>query len=238
MKNSDYAGWKTGQVPPVSICLRKGDVGVDNPKGESSFPRRSELEWPIARTEYTKLLLAPWLSLETNSDVFRGSQVSCASGDSPGSKSLRFAMHPVDSPIEVTGHVLAHLAVSFDSAVSPPLSDLDIDLFLTLRHFSASGKEILYTGSSGDAVPLTRGWIRVSMRKVNENSPYHRSYVPRRECRSSDVQPVQNGAVYDCDVELWPTNIIVEKGGWLVLEIASEDTEGSALFKHNSAIDR
>ncbi|OKP12497.1 hypothetical protein PENSUB_1863 [Penicillium subrubescens] len=111
--------------------------------------------------------------------------------------------------------------------------------FLTLRHFTAAGKEIPYTGSSGDAVAVTRGWLRASMRKVHTESPYHRPYLPRREYRSIDVQPVESGVIYECDVELWPTNVVVEKGGWLVLQVSSEVTNpGVDLFKHNFPIDR
>lgn len=145
-------------------------------------------------------------------------------------------MPPVQSELEVTGHVLAHLAVSVDSSASPPPENLDLDLCLTLRHFTTAGKEVPYTGSSGDAVPVTKGRLRTSMRKVNPESPYRRPYLPRREYRSVDVQPVQNGVVYECDVA---TNAVVEKGGWLVLQVSSEDTEpGVGLFKHNSPIDR
>jgi hypothetical protein len=50
---------------------------------------------------------------------------------------------------------------------------------------------------------------------------------------------VQNGTVYEVDVEMWPTNVVVEKGGYLVLQVASEDTDpGVGLFKHNSPVDR
>lgn len=79
----------------------------------------------------------------------------------------------------------------------------------------------------------------MSLRKVNPESPYHREYLPRREYRSINVQPVQINVVYKCDVEMWPTNVVVEKGGWLVLQVSSADTEpGVGLFKHNSPIDR
>ena len=238
LKGNDYAGWTSGKIPLVSVCLRKGDVGFDNPEGEKQFGRREEKEWPIARTEYTKFHLTPQSSLDTSASV-ESSQLSYDAGSSTavGVNLLQFKMPPVKSELEVTGHVLARLAVSVD-ATTPVPANLDLDLFLTLRHFTAAGKEIPYTGSSGDAVPVTKGWLRVSMRKVNTDSKYHRDYLPRREYRSSDVQRVENGVVYQCDVELWPTNVVVEKGGYLMLEVASRDTEGAGLFKHNSPVDR
>ena len=46
------------------------------------------------------------------------------------------------------------------------------------------------------------------------------------------------GEVYPVDVEIWPTNVIVEKGGKLILEVASGDTQGSGIFKHTGPDDR
>jgi predicted acyl esterase len=195
LKDNDYADWKTGKVPPVSVCLRKGDVGFNNPEGEKTFPRRDKLERPIARTEYTKFFLTPGLGLKKDAQGMEHAGPSILSydaGDSmvKGVRVLEFKMPPVQSELEVTGRVLAHLVVSVDSSVSLPPENLDLDLFLTLRHFTAAGKEVPYTSSSGDAVPVTKGWLRTSLRQVNTESPYHRPYLPRREYLSTDVQQV------------------------------------------------
>ncbi|KAB8270405.1 Alpha/Beta hydrolase protein [Aspergillus minisclerotigenes] len=222
LKGNDHAGWTTGHIPRVSLCLRKGDVGFNNPAGERTFPRRDENEWPLARTVYTRYYLTPSLGLTQNDGR---------------SSILQFKTPPCVRVMEITRHPVAHLAVSVESAQSPPPSNLDLDIFVTLRHFSAVGNEVHYTGSSGDSVPVSKGWLRVSLCKVNHDSSYHRDYLPRREYRSSDVLPVENGVIYECDVELWPTNVVVEAGGWLVFEVASVDTEGAGLFKHNSPVD-
>lgn len=44
--------------------------------------------------------------------------------------------------------------------------------------------------------------------------------------------------VYAVDVELWPTNVVVECGGRLVLEVSSGDTAGSGFWGHDDPIDR
>ncbi|KAL4960222.1 CocE/NonD family hydrolase [Aspergillus stella-maris] len=241
LKDNDYAGWKTGQVAPVSICLRKGDVGFNNPSGEKTFPRRQEQKWPIARTVYTKYHLTPSGSLLTElpQSTVNPTRLSYrAFGSQTDSHMLQLNTAPATSEYEVTGHIVAHLNVSVTSAVSPPPDNLDLDLFVILRHLSITGTEIYYTGSSGDAVPVTKGWLRLSMRSVNEANPRHREYLPWREYRSTDVLPVENDEVYPCDVELWPTNVVVQEGETLMLEIASEDTQGAGLFKHNSPVDR
>jgi len=61
---------------------------------------------------------------------------------------------------------------------------------------------------------------------------------PIRTYLSSDVQSVDVGTVYPVDVEIWPTNVVVEKGGKLGFEIAPADTQGSGIFLHNHPEDR
>ncbi|KAB8244583.1 Alpha/Beta hydrolase protein [Aspergillus flavus] len=213
LNGNDHASWTTGYKPRVSLCLRKGDIGFNDPAGKKTFPCRNENEWPLARTVYTRYYLTSSLGLTQKSII------------------LQFKTPPCVREMEITGHPVAHLAISVESAQSSPPSNLDLDIFVTLRHFSAVGEEVHCTGSSGDSVPVTKGWLRVSLCKVNHDSSYHRDYLPRREYRSSDVLP------YECDVELWPTNVVVEAGRSLVFEVASVDTEGAGLFKHNSPVD-
>lgn len=57
LKDNDYDGWKSGQQPRVHMCLRRGDCGVDDPERELAFPSRTERDWPIPDTQYTKYFL-------------------------------------------------------------------------------------------------------------------------------------------------------------------------------------
>jgi hypothetical protein len=85
---------------------------------------------------------------------------------------------------------------------------------------------------------LTKGWLRVSLRKVNPEHPKNRPWLPWRDYFSSDVCPVIPGDVYAVDVEIWPTNVVVEKGGKILFELSSGDTQGSGIFQHNHPEDR
>ncbi|ETI20136.1 hypothetical protein G647_08170 [Cladophialophora carrionii CBS 160.54] len=137
---------------------------------------------------------------------------------------------------EFTGHIVAHLNVSV-SAVDPNITPSDIDLFLTVRHLNPEGKEILYTGTVGDPVPVTKGWLRASLRKVNEDSPRHHAWHPHREYLSSDHAPLVPGEIYPVDVEIWPTNVVLQKSDRLVFEVSSGDTQSAGLFEHTSKED-
>lgn len=241
LKGDDRVGWsQKGKLPPVDLVLRKGDVGFNDAKAEKAFPRRTENEWPIARTQYTKYHLQPDMSLKTDTPASQSSAKPVtykALGTLDDPQAVQFTTAPFESETEITGHVVARLSVSASAAAGgkPPS---DIDLFLTLRHISPAGKEVFYTGTAGDAVPLTKGWLRVSLRKIADDHPRNQPYMPYREYKSTDVQEVKAGEVYTVDVEIWPTNVVVEKGGKLVLEVGSGDTQGSGIFQHNSKKDR
>lgn len=239
LKDDDRAGWSTGKAPKVDILLRKGDVGFNNAEAEKTFPRRIEHEWPIARTQYTKFYLTSTNELSTHASIEKKStKISYAAlGTIENPSLIQFKTAPFEKETEITGHIVTHLNVSM-SANPGSTTPQDLDLFVTLRHISPAGKEVFYTGTAGDPVPLCKGWLRVSMRKVNEKHARHREYLPHRDYCSSDVLPVLPGEVYPVDVEVWPTNVVVEKGGRIVLEVSSGDTQGSGIFLHNSVVDR
>ncbi|CAJ2507688.1 Uu.00g088740.m01.CDS01 [Anthostomella pinea] len=238
LKGDDRVGWsKPGKVSPVTVTLRKGNVGFNDAEKEKTYPKREEEAWPIPRTKYTNYYLTSDESLVTSKQSSEPKQVSYpALGTLDKPQAVQFTTPPFEEETEITGHITAHLNVSLTP--EEVAREKDIDLFLTLRHLNASGKEIYYTGTAGDPVPICKGWLRVSMRKVHEENPKHRSWLPHREYFSTDVQEVKPGEVYGVDIELWPSNVIVDKGNQIVFEVASGDTQGSGIFQHNSATDR
>lgn len=237
LKDEDPSGWKTGKQSPVSITLRKGDKSFNNWEQELTFPHRDEKEWPIARTTYDKYHLQSDLRLAKTPQTTT-SDIKWTAPDFSQS-AVQFKTAPMEEETEFTGHPTARLSVSC-TAKEGGGSPSDIDLFVTLRHFSADGKEIFYTGTAGDNVPLCKGWLRCSLRKLDPDVPYEPEipHMPRRRYFESDVQLLQAGKVYTVDVEIWPTSVVVEEGGWLVFEVAAGDTQGSGLFLHSSREDR
>ncbi|KAH7152478.1 X-Pro dipeptidyl-peptidase C-terminal non-catalytic domain-containing protein [Dactylonectria estremocensis] len=237
LKGQDDYGWtEPGKVAPVTLTMRKGNVGFNDAEAEKAYEKRDEEAWPIPRTQYTKWYLTPDQAFTPSQPTPASKSLSYpALGNLKDPKLVQFISASFEEETEVTGHVTAHLNVS----VTPDNSgETDIDLFVTLRHIDPAGKEVLYTGTAGDGIPLCKGWLRVSNRKVYEDHPKHRSYRPHREYLAADVQSVKAGEVYTVDVEVWPTNVVVEKGGKLVFEVSSGDTQGSGVFQHNSDIDR
>ena len=238
LKGEDRVGWSVkGKVPQVDMVLRKGDVGFNDPAAEKQYTRRQENEWPIARTQYTKYHLTPSKELTTSKPSEKAKLSYKALGNLENPELIQFTSAAFEKETEITGHVLAHLNVSLTQK-STGATPSDIDLFVTLRHISPAGKEVLYTGTAGDPIPLCKGWLRVSLRKTNPEHYKNRPYLPWREYLSTDVQPVLPGEIYSVDIEVWPTNVVIEKGGKIVFEVSSGDTQGSGLFLHNDPTDR
>ena len=241
LKGDDRVGWSIkGKVPPVDIVMRKGDVGFNDAKAEQKYSRRTETEWPIARTRYTKFFLGPKNTLSASSSSVKAERTVSyrALGSLDDPQLVQFTTPPFEEETEITGHLVAYLCVSASPATSEAKPPSDIDLFVTLRHISPEGKEVFYTGTAGDPVPLTKGWLRVSLRKVEKDHPHHRDWLPHREYRSTDLQEVKAGEVYPVDVEIWPTNVVLEKGAKLVFEVSSGDTQGCGIFGHKDPTDR
>ena len=128
------------------------------------------------------------------------------------------------------------MSASRSSADAQPPTD--IDLFLTLRKPDTTGREIYFTGTMGDPVPIVKGWLRVSLRKTEPSNPNHRDYLPYRNYYSTDVAPVKENERYEVDVEVWPTNVVLEPGQSLVFEVAGHDTQGVGKFSHEHPEDR
>ncbi|GAA6037993.1 hypothetical protein JCM8097_009530 [Rhodosporidiobolus ruineniae] len=237
LKNEDDRGWTNGPnngVPAVNVLVRKGNPGFDSNEAEATFANRPESSWPIERTQYSRYHLHPDLSMHLDSPAKESSQLKLAALGK--SDPLQFKV-TFDKDTEIAGHPLANLVVGVEKR-SDGSAPKDVDLFVTLRHFDATGKEIFYTGTAGDPVPLVKGWLRASLRAIDTSSPRHRAYLPHRNYRSTDVSYLEPETPYNLLVEIWPTCVVVEKGASIVLEVATGDTQGAAIFLHNEPTDR
>ena len=140
----DPDGWKdgpNGRVPAVSLLVRKGNPGFNSNEAEATFKSRPETEWPLARTVYQRYYLCTdgTLSPEQASDekVF---ELQALGKSDPLHFSLTF-----DKETEIAGHPTANLVFAAKERPNGT-APTDIDVFVTLRHFDPSGKEVFYTG--------------------------------------------------------------------------------------------
>src|SRR5439155_18363481 len=109
------------------------------------------------------------------------------------SEGVTFRGRPFAQDTEFTGPLAAKLFVSS--------STTDMDLFVTLRAFDAAGKEVTFKGANDPEAPVSQGWLRVSQRKLDtKRSKPYRPFHPH-----DGQEKLAPGAVYEVDVEIWPT---------------------------------
>ena len=196
LKGADN-GWK--DQPRVQLQVRHVD----------RFVERHEDEWPIARTQWTRLFLNPAdHSLGREPAGSAGSVGYDAQGDG-----VTFVGAPLERETELTGPLAARLFVSS--------STTDTDLFLVFRVFTPDMREVVFMGAIDPHTPIAQGWLRASHRKLDlelstEYRPYHMHDEP---------QPLEPGEVVPLDIELWPTSIVVPAGHRLALTVRGCDYE-------------
>jgi predicted acyl esterase len=217
-------GWD--RQPSVLLNVRHAD---------GRFVRRDEHEWPIARAEWTKLYLDPSSRALVRDPVARSGTVEYeAMGDG-----VTFSMR-VEEETELTGPAAAKLFVTSSTE--------DADLFLILRVFDPDGNEVTFQGALDPHTPIAHGWLRASHRALDRElsepyRPYH---------HHDGREPLTPGEVYELDVEIWPTCIVIPAGYTLALTVQGRDYRysdevrqvgwftmtGVGPFKHDDPSDR
>jgi predicted acyl esterase len=195
LKGQD-TGWD--EQPTVQLQVRH--------PGER-FVERHENEWPLARTRWTKYFLdANDLTLSDDPAVQDGAVSYAGFGDG-----VTFLTPPLQSETELTGPLAAKLFVS--SATE------DADLFLVVRVFGPDLKEVVFHGALDPHTPVAQGWLRASHRKLDKEltlpyRPYH---------THDETEPLAPGEVYELDVEIWPTCLVVPPGHRIALTVRGKD---------------
>ena len=173
------------------------------------FEPRMENEWPLARTRWTTLHLRHSDSqLATEPDPEEIAVEYEAMGDG-----LSFSLPASDEEVEITGPLAAKLFVSSETE--------DADLFLALRLFDSDGAEVTFQGTTDPNTPIGLGWLRASHRALDPERtlPYQPYHLHER------VERLTPGEVYELDVEIWPTCIVIPPGYRLALEVRGKDYE-------------
>ena len=197
LKNIDN-GWE--QTPPVMLNVRH--------PGEH-FVRRDEQEWPLARTEWTKVYLDLANRALSPKPVEQDTTIDFeALGDG-----LTFWLPPLEQAMEITGPMAAKLFVSSTTS--------DADLFIIVRVFDPDNNEVTFMGSTDPHTPIANGWLRASHRALDptRSLPY-RPYHPH-----DHVDPLSPGEAVECDVEFVSSCIVVPVGYRVALTVRGKDYE-------------
>ncbi len=189
-------GWN--KQPTVQLQVRH--------PGEK-FVERHEKEWPLKRTNWTKFYLEPANDALTGKKPTADAKATYrALGDG-----VTYITPALDKETELTGPIAAKLWVSSTTT--------DADLFLVVRVLSPDLTEVVFQGALDPHTPVAQGWLRASHRKLDKKKS-----LPYRPYHTHDeVQKLKPGEIYELDIEIWPTCIVVPKGYRIALTVRGKD---------------
>jgi predicted acyl esterase len=188
-------GWE--RRPRVQLNIRHVD---------GSFTLRREANWPIPRTSWQRLYLNP---ASRGLSRVRTQEQSALSYEGL-SGGVTFHSDALDEQMEITGPLAAKLWISSTTC--------DADLFLVLRIVAPDGSEVTFQGTDDAHQPPALGWLRASHRKLAVGSTDYRP-LHAHDAR----EPLEPGNIYQVEIELWPTSVVVPAGYRIGLSIQGRD---------------
>ena len=228
---------------PVKLLIRTG--------GGKNYKWRRENAWPLKRTRWTKYYLAPVARRSSTSDEVAGtltptaprarkplaysaggmtkagvasaSWTSTALAGSLPRLGVSFETPPLAADMEVTGPINLVLWVSSETE--------DMDIFATIRNIDQDGQDVWEIGQQQQPVPVAKGWLRASHRKLDTALS-----LPYRPYHSHDEREwLKRGEIVQLQVEIWPTCMVFRNGHRIRLDVQPRDGVGSAPYTHYSA---
>jgi predicted acyl esterase len=192
-----YDHWLKGQdtgimdEPPIRIHVRGSGFHTEN-------------EWPLARTEWTRLYLRRWggLSLEPEPvDGYPDAFIQQAPQETAAVARADYLTSALLEPVELVGPAALYLHAAIDAP--------DTNWIVALADVSGVG----------DAVELTRGYLKASHRALDEERsrpwlPFH----PHRE-----AEPVPPGEIITYAIELSPLANVFRAGHRIRLSVTAMD---------------
>jgi predicted acyl esterase len=190
--------------PKVTLEIREKYYAGNN---------RTENEWPLARTRYTKFFLNAGKGELSQSPFKKEAQVRYHASDiTDKTQNARFE-YIFEEKTELTGYMKLKLWVQADG------SD-DMDLFVAIEKIDRAGYIVPFPffGNHDDG-PAALGWLRVSHRELDEekSTPYQPFHKHQRELK------LKAGEIVPVEIEIWPSSTLFERGEKLRVIIQGSD---------------
>lgn len=214
--------------PPVNLFIR----------GDEKY--RTEDEWPLKRTQYTKFYLNAG-PVEAARSLNNGG----LSQEIPDAKESSFEYeYPNDDWTGFSGMGTALLdkglpnptALILTFTTEPLKQDLEVTGAISLVLYASSTENdqefcvrLVDQAPDSEQNPqilppmgriLTRGWLKASHREKDEKlSTSYRPYYTHK-----NPTPIEPGKTYEYEIEIWPTSNVFKKGHRIRLDLACGDS--------------
>jgi hypothetical protein len=207
------------QTPPVRLEVRSSLKEIKEVRYEN--------EWPIARTQYTKLIMGESLSLSLENPE-EPMEVEYSSKNGKAIFNFKFK-----EDTELSGYMKVRVWVEARPKKPTDPSPEDMVMFAAVNKLDNAGKTVNFYGSVGNTKDMiTRGWMKVSRRELDMEE-------------STDWHPVQKGTselllkpgeVVPVDIELYPSSTFFSAGESIQVILSSDEIIPSPPYKKSTAI--
>lgn len=196
--------------------MHEPKVKLAIPRGGDDFTWRYENEYPLARTRWTPFYLdatgktlgpdLPQTAAEVgyegdkdreSADWAHPYYTEPFSKDEASPKRVLFETAPFEEETEILGPIKLRLWAS---------SSLDdMDVFVSLRNIGPNGQEVVNAGSNIGNFPISQGWLRASLRKLDAEQSTEWKPIYAYDA----VQKLTPNRAYPLEIELWDSAMVV-----------------------------
>ena len=194
-------------TPPVRLEVRSSI--------EEIHEVRYEHEWPLARTQYTKLYLSGQTQSLASEKPERPMQVVYPAKNGNALFNFRFT-----EDTELSGYMKLRVWVEARPGKAGEISPNDMAMFIAVNKLDRDGNAVHFNGSVGNKRDMvTRGDCRVSRRELDpvESTEWHPVQIGTSE------QQLKAGEIVPVDIELYPSSSFFSAGETLQLITASNE---------------
>jgi putative CocE/NonD family hydrolase len=184
---------------------------------------RYEDDWPIARTQYTKLYLNG--QPRSLSPEKPEKQIEAVHSAKKGKTLFNFKF---TEDTELSGYMMLRLWVESRPEKTGGTSPDDMAMFLAVNKLDQDGASVHFNGSVGNRKDMvTRGSCKVSRRELDpvESTAWH------PVIKGTSEQKLKAGEIVSVDIELYPSSTFFKVGETLQLIIASSEIIPSPPYK-------
>lgn len=164
---------------------------------------RSEENWPIPRTKYTRFYLNAANCTLSKEPLADESTLTYEPNEGEAAFEYIFT-----EETELTGHSMLRVWVEIDKGC-------EADIFVQIRKLDCNGNPV-YTHVFGESDPGFVGKLRASHRELDTEKS--KDYLPVHTHKTR--QPLAPGEVVPLDIEIWPNSRIWHKGEKLQVSLS------------------
>ncbi|MEM1448816.1 MAG: CocE/NonD family hydrolase [Planctomycetota bacterium] len=221
-------------------CFLKGDSSsgfLDTPRvrlevrssREDIHDVRHENEWPLARTEYTRLYLDEQQTLSLDRSH---APMEVAYSAKEGKAEFH---HTFAEDTELSGYMKLRVWVESRRESAGQETPDDMALFVAVNKLDRDGRAVPFYGSVGSTKDMvTRGWCRVSRRELDPAESLEWSPVQT----GAKEQGLKAGEIVPVDVALYPSSTFFASGESVQLIVAPREIIPSPPYIKDASFNR